>query len=69
MLSNVCADSVVVTLKWHVAHNLKISTKQHFVVIYDVEAIFSTQYIAVFITINLKNFIFVDIISAVNIKY
>jgi hypothetical protein len=54
---------------YHVAHNLKISTIQHFVAIYDIQAIFCTQYIGVFITINLTNFIFLDIISAVNIKY
>jgi hypothetical protein len=69
MQSNVCAGLVVVTLMCHVAHNLKISTKQQFVVIYDIQAIFCTQFIVVSISIHLTNFIFLDIACAAIIKY
>ena len=36
---------------------------------YDLEVLFCEQFISVFITIQLTNFMFLDIFSAVNIKY
>ena len=66
-MSHVYADFVVVTFMGHVTHNLKISA--HHFLMYDLEALFCEQFISVFITIHLTNFIFLDIFSAVNIKY